>query len=66
MTIDTSLSKHDILGEKNDDFVIREAKIIKRIKKHYSNKLKRNVDDVEAREIAANLLAFAKVIYGVK
>lgn len=57
---------HAILDNKNKDFANREANIIERIKKHYSGKLKRKVDDTEAKEIAANLLTFAKVIYGIE
>jgi ArsR family metal-binding transcriptional regulator len=66
MIIDKSLSNHAIFEGKKDSFAIRKAKIIERIKKHYSVKLKRNVNDTEAQEIADNLLGFAKAIYGIK
>lgn len=62
----TMYKDHAILDKKKNDFVSREAQIIERIKKHYSDKLKRKVDDTEAREIAYNLLNFAKVIYGIE
>lgn len=62
----TMYKHHAILDKKKGDLVSREAQIIERIKKHYSAKLKRNVDDIEAKEIAGNLLNFAKVIYGIE
>jgi len=44
-----------------DPFAKRKHDILQRIKKHYSIKLNREVDDKEAEEIAENLLKFAKV-----
>jgi len=43
---------------------LREQIILERIKKHYSLKLGRDIDNDEAQEIAGNLLNFAKAIYG--
>lgn len=42
----------------------REKAILERIKKHYSIKLNRDIDDSEAKEIADNLLQFTQAIYG--
>ena len=46
------------------DFEKREHDILERIKKHYSHKLNRKVNNEEAKEIANNLLSFAQAIYG--
>ena len=42
----------------------REKTILQRIKKYYTLKLGRVVDEEEAKEIGDNLLTFAKAIYG--
>jgi hypothetical protein len=49
---------------RSGDFEKRELAILQRIKTYYSQKLGRPVQDEEAREIANNLLSFAKTIYG--
>lgn len=64
MIIDKTLSTHAILNKEDNNFEKREAKIHERIKKHYSQKLERIVEDAEAREIADNLLNFVQSIYG--
>lgn len=46
------------------EFTKRENDILARIKVHYGKKLDREIQDEEAKEIADNLLNFAKVIYG--
>ncbi len=46
------------------EFIQREQAIRDRIKKHYGNKLGRSISDEEAKEIADNLLNFAKAVYG--
>lgn len=45
---------------------IREQGILNRIKAVYGRDLQREIPDSEAKEIAENLLAFGKVIYGIE
>ena len=49
----------------SDSFEKREQAIHERIKFLYSKKLEREITDDETKEIADNLLQFAKAIYGV-
>ena len=46
------------------DFNKREQAIYLRIKNHYQEKLGRGISDEETKEIADNLLNFAKAVYG--
>lgn len=66
----TSIDNRQLLRKTKQNtlpsFEDREAAILDRIKKHHGSLLQRNVDDVEAKEIATNLLGFAKAIYGIK
>ena len=62
MTVDnTALSPTKI----NIDFEKRAQAIFMRIKKHYGQKLGRQITDIEAKEISDNLLHFAQTIYGL-
>ena len=47
-----------------NEFDRKEQAIFERIKLHYGTKLERVIGDEEAKEIAGNLLLFAKSIYG--
>jgi len=64
MIIDNAPSNNVLLNKEYNNLELREAKIIERIIKHYSQKLGREVQKAEACEIADNLLNFAKAIYG--
>ncbi len=54
----------DKIKIESDNFEKREQDILLRIKKHYNQKLGREITDSEAKEIANNLLDFAQAIYG--
>lgn len=57
-----TLVKMDI----GNSFEQREQDILNRIKTVYGKDLQREIPDSEAKEIAENLLAFGKVIYGIE
>ena len=46
--------------------VTKEEQILKRIQDHYGKKLGRDISFIEAKDIAKNLLSFAKAIHGKK
>lgn len=52
--------------EAEQSFEKREQEILSRIKLVYGKDLQRVIPDSEAKEIAENLLAFSKVIYGIE
>jgi len=68
MTIDMKLDRDTTNSIKieSNNYEKREQDILLRIKRHYSQKLGRELLDEEIKEIADNLLNFAKAIYGIK
>ena len=61
------LDRHCIDSTKieGNNFEKREQDILARVKKHYGQKLEREITDIEAKEISDNLLHFAQAIYGL-
>ena len=55
----------DSIKIESDSFERREQAIHERIKFLYGKKLGREITDDETKEIADNLLQFAKEIYGI-
>lgn len=53
-----------MIQTKEDIYESKRNAILERIRVHYGAKLKREISDEEAEEIAGNLLGFAKALYG--
>lgn len=53
----------DSIKIESDNFEKREQNILLHIKRYYGQKLGREIPDEEAKDIADNLLHFAKALY---
>ena len=60
-----TVQKIQKINGKLESFTKREESIHNRIKQHYAKRFHRDITDSEAKDIALNLLSFAKALYGV-